>query len=110
MPCSIGVEKKVAEPITNYAWSDEGKKVKIYVDLPGVGALVDEAVSVSFTSSSFDILVVGYEGKDRRLAFKALFADVSRVIAKKKPEKIIVTLFKEEEESWPCIAKGTATS
>ena len=85
-------------------------QLKIYVKLPGVGGLDDDAVAVSFTATSFDVTIAGYEDSDRRLTFKTLFAPISKVTVKKKPDKIIVILVKEEEKDWPCIAQGTASS
>ena len=97
----------VARPITDYAWEDQDKKVKIYVMFEGVGELSDDAVKLDFAENSFSLTVMGYKGENHKLTFATLFANIENATAKKKPNKFILTLFKTEENSWPCIAQGT---
>jgi len=46
--------------ITSYAFLDEALKVKIYVDLPGVGNCREEDVALDFTESSLCVTVHNY--------------------------------------------------
>ena len=46
--------------ITNYAFLDDGAKVKIYVNLPGVGNCDDENISIDFTERSLCLTVKDY--------------------------------------------------
>ena len=51
-------------PIDKYAWSDETKKVKVYLDLQGVGALDDAAVVLTHTQDSVAVHVNELAGKN----------------------------------------------
>mmetsp|Transcript_28760 Transcript_28760/g.46661 ORF Transcript_28760/g.46661 Transcript_28760/m.46661 type:complete len:214 (-) Transcript_28760:106-747(-) len=46
--------------ITNYAFLDDGVKVKIYVNLPGVGNCDDENITIDFTERSLCLTVKDY--------------------------------------------------
>ena len=46
--------------ITNYAFLDDGAKVKIYVNLPGVGNCDDENITIDFTERSLCLTVKDY--------------------------------------------------
>lgn len=62
-PASTG--RVTYTPITDFAWDQNGydsPTVTVYVDLEGVGSVKD-AVTVKFTKSSFDLEVIGLNGK-----------------------------------------------
>ncbi|KAL3764529.1 hypothetical protein ACHAW5_004793 [Stephanodiscus triporus] len=46
--------------ITNYAFVDEDARVKVYVELPGVGNCPDENISLDFTERSVCLTVKNY--------------------------------------------------
>jgi len=46
--------------ITNYAFLDDGTKVKIYVNLPGVGQCEDDKITIDFTERSLCLMVKDY--------------------------------------------------
>ena len=46
--------------ITNYAFLDDGKKVKIYVNLPGVGECDTDNITIDFTERSLCLTVKDY--------------------------------------------------
>uniref|UniRef100_A0A7S2VI87 CS domain-containing protein n=1 Tax=Skeletonema marinoi TaxID=267567 RepID=A0A7S2VI87_9STRA len=46
--------------ITNYAFLDDGAKVKIYVNLPGVGNCDDDNITIDFTERSLCLTVKDY--------------------------------------------------
>lgn len=46
--------------ITNYAFLDDGKKVKIYVNLPGVGECDTSNITIDFTERSLCLTVKDY--------------------------------------------------
>jgi hypothetical protein len=46
--------------ITNYAFLDDGLKVKIYVNLPGVGDCDDDNITIDFTERSLCLTVKDY--------------------------------------------------
>ena len=85
-------------PIESFSW-DQGEygtpTVSIFVDLPGVGAIKDN-VEFSSTKSSFDLKVIGLDGKNYRLLKDNLDKDIivneSKIIVKK--DKIVIKLKK----------------
>ena len=88
--------------------ADEGEKVKFYItDLPGIGNHPKEDVKFEWDAKSFSLTIIGFEDKNRKLAFKRLFADIENAVMKIKPTKIIITLTKLEEGDWPCVKQGT---
>lgn len=46
--------------ITNYAFLNEETKVKIYVNLPGVGDCVDENITLDYTEQSLSLTIKNY--------------------------------------------------
>ena len=123
--------------ITKYAFLDDGKKVKIYIDMNGVGDVcnVDEDVTLDWDERSFSLKIHNYQPpptpdgeeatatsttKDSSsnntlcLSFGRLFGNIRKATFKVKQDRIVLTLFKkveegEEPEEWPAIAqKGEA--
>ena len=90
--------------ITNYAFCDEEKKVKIYVNLEGVGEKCKEegSVSIEFTENSFSLYVRNFaeSGADECLIFARLFGRIKKATYKLKANKIIVTLIKINATPW----------
>ena len=90
-----------AVKITNYAWDQSDKYVKIYLTLKGVDKIPAEDVEVGFTDRSFSVLVKGLQGKDHQMtvlnllcpieptdSFKKIKSDTALVMCKKqKAEK-----------------------
>jgi hypothetical protein len=55
---AAGVEPVlVAKQITNYAWGDEDMKVKVYIDLPKIGELPKENITLDWTPTSFTLTI-----------------------------------------------------
>jgi len=71
--------------ITNYAFLDETTKVKIYVNLPGVGGCKEEEIGLEFTESSLCLTVRNYVAtkasstaeKKKKASAEALVADTA---------------------------------
>lgn len=114
--------------ITKYAFLDEGEKVKLYVEMNGVGeACTKEDVSLQWDEQSFTLLIKNYpgplnseeEGDEgirkpvdcpvRCLNLGKLYGDISDASFRKKKDRVIVTLVKRVEEGddepmdWPSI-------
>jgi hypothetical protein len=90
--------------ITTYAFLDEGMKVKLYIDMEGVGeACVDEDCKLDFTTSSLCLVVTNYKQEPLCLSFGKLTANISAATLRKKKDKIILTLTKVEEGEWHTI-------
>ena len=90
--------------ITTYAFLDDGMKVKLYVDMEGVGEkCVSEDVSLEFTESSFCLVVRNYKPEPQCLSFGRLTAEISDASFRLKQDRIILTLKKAEEGEWHTI-------
>jgi hypothetical protein len=50
----------VAESMKSFAWADDGEKVKIYVNLSGIGEHSEEKIVLINTELSFSLTVVDY--------------------------------------------------
>lgn len=89
-------------PISDFAW-DQGEynsnTVSVFIDLPGVGAVKD-SVDFSCTKSTFDLKILGLEGKNYRLIKDNLDKDIvvgeSKIVVKK--DKIVIKLRKVKGE------------
>lgn len=95
--------------ITSYAFSDEGKTVKLYITLEGVGEKCGEGdITLDYTAQSFCLLVRNYGPECKCLSFGKLFDRISAASFKLKKDKVILILTKEKEVEWHTINdKGT---
>jgi hypothetical protein len=102
-PCSFDFKSN----ITSYAFSDEGKAVKLYITLEGVGdKCSDEDVTLDHTENSFCLMVNNYKdnGQPACLSFLKLTAPISGAKHRKKQDRIILTLTKvDAEKEWHTI-------
>jgi len=102
--------------ITSYAFLDEGKKVRLYIDLKGVGDAcngtaansggddsggangdrVKAQVKLDWSETSMCLLVTDYpkEGEERCLSFGRLHGKIEKGMVKTKQDRLVVTLFK----------------
>lgn len=95
--------------ITSYAFSDEGKNVKLYVTMEGVGEKCQEKdIGLDFTEQSLCLVVRNYDEQIRCLSFGKLTDRISNATFKLKKNRIAIVLKKEKEGEWPTINdKGT---
>ena len=95
--------------VTKYAFLDENKKVKLYIELEGVGdKCTDDDISLDFNEKSLCLVVRGYdEEEDKCLSFGRLHAEITSVSFKRKTNKIILILVKKDEKDWPQISANT---
>lgn len=101
--------EKAAKSIEKYAFSDEGAKVKVYMDLEGVGQLADEAFKLEWGVTNLSLRIQDLNGSDYQLQFKHLCGTISGAKIRKKPNKIILTLDKKEKDTmWYAVAKKKA--
>jgi hypothetical protein len=91
--------------ITSYAFSDEGKSVKLYIPFDGIGEKCsDEDITLESTEQSFCLVVRNYdEDQSRCLSFGKLTDRISSANYKLKKDKVIVVLNKETEKEWHTI-------
>ena len=95
--------------ITSYAFSDEGKTVKLYITLEGVGEKCAAGdITLDYSVQSFCLLVRNYHAECKCLSFGKLSDRISAATFKLKKDKVIVILTKENEGEWHTINdKGT---
>lgn len=109
--------------ITNYAFLDERddkRRVRIYVNLPGVGECCtnDNDVRLEYTERSLCLTVSNYnpslddeleqaaaesKGEDRCLSFGMLYGEIEKATFRKKADKITLTLVKKDEDVWTSV-------
>lgn len=95
--------------ITSYAFLDDGPKVRLYVDLPGIqDACTTEStsddegiepakVNLKWTETSMCLLITNYPktGDERCLSFGRLHGAIEKGMVKTKKERLVVTLIKK---------------
>merc|ERR1740121_1083422 len=86
--------------ITKYAWSDGKKAVSVYVELDGLDAVPDEALSTESgeTSASLTIAAIGTPPKKRCLQLGGLSDSIDGVKLVRKPGKNTVVLKLQKKE------------
>lgn len=119
--------------ITSYAFVDEENRVKIYVNLPGVGLCPDESIAIEHSETSMCLTVKDYtppstkvqsnddgvvidtapednestsdrrEAEERCLSFGKLYGTIEKAALKKKNDKVIITLTKAEAKPWKAV-------
>lgn len=91
--------------IKTYAFSDEGKTVKLYITMEGVGEkCADKDISLDHTENSFCFIVNGYKEEPQCLSFLKLTAEISKATFRKKQDRVVLTLTKvDAEKTWHTI-------
>ena len=91
--------------IRKYAFLDEAKAVKLYIDLEGIGERCsDDDIVLEHTSTSMSLIVQNYNPDEPLcLVFGRLTASIDGASWKKKRDKLIVTLTKTNEGEWHTI-------
>ncbi|KAL7528622.1 hypothetical protein ACHAXR_002541 [Thalassiosira sp. AJA248-18] len=118
--------------ITNYAFLNEQTKVKIYVNLPGVGNCSDENIALDFTERSLCLTIKNYispsekkvevvddelvsdtapeeeeekeeKGEDQCLSLGKLYGEIEKATFRKKADKVIITVKKKDEKEWKSV-------
>jgi len=96
---------EAVETIFNYQFLDEGDKVKVYIPLEGVGALItDDDVACDFQARSLEVCVRGYrEGRVLRLCVRELSGNVDPSACKfrRLANKVAITLQKADAAAAP---------
>ena len=99
--------------ITSYAFLDDGPKVRLYVDLPGIqNACTTEStsddegiepakVNLEWTETSMCLLITNYPktgDSNRCLSFGRLHGAIEKGMVKTKKDRLVVTLVKKGKE------------
>lgn len=93
--------------ITNYAFLDEGAKVKIYVNLPGVGSCGDGDIALDFTKRSLCFTVKNYVALSAAVAEReGKKEDVGGLVTDTAPEEEKMTMEEERAGQDRCLSFG----
>ena len=83
--------------ITKYGFLDEGSKVRVYIEIPGVGdSHTDEQVQLEYTERSICLKIVNENARDDYLSFGKLYGCIDKATVKLKKDRIVVTLYKRK--------------
>lgn len=93
--------------ITNYAWDQSDKFVKIYITLKDVHKIPSENVEITFKERSFSVLVKNLEGKNHQLTLLNLLYPIDEKDSYKKikTDMVLVMCKKQTTEKWECLTK-----
>lgn len=96
--------KRIECEITNYAWDQSDKFIKLFVTLDNAQEAGEENVVVTFTDNSIVARIANVQNKDHRFNINnLLFAiDVEKSYRKVKTNMVAIYAKKKQEgESWP---------
>lgn len=96
---SASTTKRYECEITNYAWDQSDKFVKLFVVLNGVQNLGEDNVAVTFTENSVHLKITGLDNKDHVFAINNLLnsIDVTKSYRKVKTDTIAIYAKKSQE-------------
>eukprot|EP00418_Pyrodinium_bahamense_P014305 CAMPEP_0179109352 /NCGR_PEP_ID=MMETSP0796-20121207/50983_1 /TAXON_ID=73915 /ORGANISM="Pyrodinium bahamense, Strain pbaha01" /LENGTH=180 /DNA_ID=CAMNT_0020807455 /DNA_START=81 /DNA_END=623 /DNA_ORIENTATION=- len=96
------VDVEMGEAITQYSWADGKKRVSIYIELPGLDDVADDALLAESGEKSVSLTIASLGGKKRRFALSGLFAEIDGVKLERKKGKntVVLKMQKKEEKSW----------
>jgi hypothetical protein len=92
--------------ITSYAFYDDGKTVKLYISMDGVGEkCTEEDITLDHTENSFCLMIHNYkEGVPMCLSIHKLTAAISRASYKLKQDRVTLILQKvDPRKTWHTI-------
>ena len=96
---------KPNKSITSYGFEDLDSKVKVYVSFPGVGELPDEDIKFIWDEDSFELRVNAADNQTHVLKVNT-YEPISGAKHKKKANKILLILTKENAYTWTNLKKG----
>ncbi|CAD8109687.1 unnamed protein product [Paramecium sonneborni] len=90
------------EKITKYAFEQEENKIKIIINMDGIGELPQENIQVEFGKNCFDVRVIGYHNANHRLQINKTFSGFLHKMSSYKVTKnnIHITLIIPDQTQW----------
>eukprot|EP00054_Salpingoeca_dolichothecata_P037076 m.9645 g.9645 ORF g.9645 m.9645 type:complete len:216 (-) comp7235_c0_seq1:194-841(-) len=101
-PAATVVTKTLYKPITNYAWDQTSKSVKLYVSFSDIDKLPTENIQVNFEDEKVEAIIV-----DARKSHHQLLLQLAGPINpesssfKLRPGRLVITMKKKDETNWP---------
>ncbi|XP_020499384.1 calcyclin-binding protein [Labrus bergylta] len=104
---SAASRAKYTVKITNYAWDQSEKFVKIYLTLKDVHKIPAENVEVNFTEGSYSVLVKELDGKNHQMTVLNLLYPIDEKDSYKKikTDMILLMCKKQTTKKWDCLTK-----
>ncbi|OZC07201.1 CS domain protein [Onchocerca flexuosa] len=98
--------------ITNYAWDQSDKYVKLYLTIPEIHTVPQEQITVNFTESEVEVNVRNVSSKNYSLVIKGLLKAInpSSSSFKQKTDLLLIMMKKNEEENWKYLTKAEMQS
>ncbi|CAK77766.1 unnamed protein product (macronuclear) [Paramecium tetraurelia] len=92
----------IYQGITKYAWDQEGNKVKVFLNLEGIGQFPKENITSFFAPNSVDVKIKGYKGLNHRFSIKKTFDELKNkeCSIKVTNNSIVVNLVKKDPQNW----------
>lgn len=97
---SVDTSKCLTVNLPNYAWADEKKVVKVYVDFECANEIPDDDIILERKGNDLVELSIRKEDKIYKLILDSLNESIVDASMKKKTDKIVLSLKKENETSW----------
>ncbi|VEN54603.1 unnamed protein product [Callosobruchus maculatus] len=99
--CSKTVQRYEVK-ISNYAWDETDKALKIYVTLKNVNTLPSENIKCNFGPRNLELQVLDLENKDHILKINSLLdkIDPEKCTWKVKTDMVLITLAKVSPGKW----------
>uniref|UniRef100_F1L4X7 Calcyclin-binding protein n=1 Tax=Ascaris suum TaxID=6253 RepID=F1L4X7_ASCSU len=113
MPSTVSATPLPTVKITNYAWDQSDKFVKIYITMPDVQSVASEQISIEFTESSFEMNAHNVSSNNYSLIMKGLLnaIDPTKSYFKQKTDSLLILLKKSKEsEHWKYLTKAEMSS
>ncbi|KAL3055144.1 hypothetical protein OYC64_017949 [Pagothenia borchgrevinki] len=94
--------------ITNYAWDQSDKFVKIYLTMKDLHKIPPENVEVSFTERSFSVLVKDLDGKNHQMTMLNMLCPINEKDSYKKikTDMLLLMCKKQTTQNWECLTKA----
>ncbi|KAL3986265.1 SGS domain family protein [Acanthocheilonema viteae] len=98
--------------ITNYAWDQSNKYVKLYLTIPDIHTVPQEQIAVSFTESEVEVNARDISSKNYSLIIKGLLKAInpSKSSFKQKTNLLLIMMEKNEEGNWKYLTKAEMQS
>ncbi|VDM97708.1 unnamed protein product [Thelazia callipaeda] len=94
--------------VTNYAWDQSEKYVKLYVTISNVHTVPQDRIAVTFAENEVEILVRDVDSANYLLTIKGLLQNIipSSSTFKQKNDLLLVMMKKEKKENWKYLTKA----
>ena len=90
----------------SFAWVDGTKNVKIYIEFEGANEISDDDIVVDNASSTSVEFSLCKNSQHYKFVLDSLSGSIINATVKKKSDKFILTLIKEEETAWYDLRKS----